>query len=220
MVLKMTDKKNTKPAPEPTIRRLPVYLHYLIKLRENGEMNISAPAIAKELNLDPTQVVKDLAFTGIRGRPKIGYNIYELIHFIEEYLSFNKINKAFLVGAGNLGSALMAYQAGQGLGLKILAAFDVSEEKVGTKTGQVNVLHMNNFSEMAKKLNVEIGILATPENVAQTTAEIMVSDGIKAIWNLTPAYLKLPEDIVVQNTSMYSNVAVMLKRLEQKQAVI
>ncbi|MBN1821580.1 MAG: redox-sensing transcriptional repressor Rex [Prolixibacteraceae bacterium] len=216
----MQKEKEMKQVPEPTIKRLPVYLHYLIKAREEGAMNISAPAIAKELNLDPTQVVKDLAYTGIKGRPKIGYNIYELIHFVEEYLGFNKVNKAFLVGAGNLGSALMAYQAGQTLGLKILAAFDISESKIGTKTGQVNVLHMKNFSEMVKRLDVTIGILTTPGDVAQKVADEMISAGIKAIWNLTPAYLKLPENVVVQNTSMYSNVAVLLKRLEHSEKII
>jgi len=208
---------NKRQAPEPTIRRLPVYLHYLTKTREKGMMNISAPAIARELNVDSTQVVKDLAYTGIKGRPKIGYNIYELIHFIEEYLGFNKVNKAFLVGAGNLGSALMAYQAGQTLGLRILAAFDVSPAKIGTTKGQVNILDMKNFSEMVKRLGVTIGILTTPENVTQDVADTMIEAGIKAIWNLTPAYLKLPENIVVQNTSMYSNVAVLLKKLEQSE---
>jgi redox-sensing transcriptional repressor len=196
---------------------LPFYLHYLTKTREKGIMNISAPAIAMELKFDSTQVVKDLSYTGIKGRPKIGYNIYELIHFIEEYLGFNKVNKAFLVGAGNLGSALMAYQAGQTLGLRILAAFDVLPDKIGTKIGQVNVLDMKNFDEMVKRLGVTIGILTTPENVTQKVADQMIDSGIKAIWNLTPAHLKLPEHIVVQNTSMYSNVAVLLKKLEQSE---
>ncbi len=217
----MTQNPGTKKqAPEPTIRRLPVYLHYLTKTREEGVMNISAPAIARELNVDSTQVVKDLAYTGIKGRPKIGYNIYELIHFIEEYLGFNKINKAFLVGAGNLGSALMAYQAGQTLGLKILAAFDVSPDKIGTKIGQVNILDMSNFVEMVKRLGVTIGILTTPEDVTQDVADTMIEAGIKAIWNLTPAYLKLPDNIVVQNTSMYSNVAVLLKKLENSENML
>ncbi len=216
----MQKDKKIKPVPEPTIKRLPVYLHYLNKARLEGVINISAPTIAGELKLDPTQVVKDLSFTGIKGRTKIGYNIYELIHYLEEYLGFNKTNNAFLVGAGNLGSALMAYQAGQSLGLKILAAFDISADRIGEKTGQVNVLHMNNFGEMVKRLNVSIGILTTPEHVAQEMAEKMIACRIKAIWNLTPAYLKLPENIIVQNTSMYSNVAVLLKRLEESDVVI
>lgn len=215
----MQTRINQKTAPEPTIRRLPVYLHYLIKARKNGTMNISAPSIADALNLDPTQIVKDLSFTGIKGRPKIGYNIYELIWFIEEYLGFNKTNKALLVGAGNLGSALLAYQAGQSLGIRIVAAFDISEERIGTQVGMVNIHRMDEFPEVAKALNVTIGVITTPENVAQEVAEQMASAGIRAIWNLTPAYLKLPENIVVQNTSMYSNVAVLLKRLQNKENI-
>jgi redox-sensing transcriptional repressor len=93
--------------PEPTIRRLPVYLHYVQKQIEEGILHISAPKIGSDLGYDPTQVVKDLAVTEIKGKPRVGYNTYELIHTIEEYLGINKTNEAFLFGAGNLGSALL-----------------------------------------------------------------------------------------------------------------
>jgi redox-sensing transcriptional repressor len=102
----------------------------------------------------------------------------------------------------------------QNLGLKIIAAFDVDPEKIQTKREDINVLHINKFPQLAEMLNVSIGVLTTPGNVAQEIAELMVKGGIKAIWNLTPSFLKLPENIVVQNTSMYSNVAVLLKKLE------
>ncbi len=199
--------------PEPTLRRMPIYLHYLGKVCEKGLLNISAPVMGKDLNYDPTQVVKDLAYTGVKGTPRIGYNAYELIHTIENFLGLNRINKAFLVGAGNLGSAIMTYQSGQGFGLKIVAAFDVDENKIGTLKGNVQVLHLNKFKDLVERLDVSIGILTTPEAVAQKTAEDMVKWGIKAIWNFTPAYLKLPDNIIIQNTSMYSNVAVLLKKL-------
>jgi redox-sensing transcriptional repressor len=203
--------------PEPTLKRLPLYLHYLKDALKKGTMNISAPVIGKDLQCDPTQVVKDIAVTGIKGKPKVGYNAYELIHTIESYLGFNKNNEAFLVGAGNLGSALMSYEQLQGFGLKIVAAFDVHPDKIGTQQGKINVIPVSKLPDLTKRLNIRIAILTTPGEVAQQVAEDLVSWGIKAIWNFTPVYLKVPDHIIVQNTSMYSNVAVLLKRLHSSE---
>jgi redox-sensing transcriptional repressor len=212
--MKETGKYKTKSqAPEPTLKRLPGYLYFLEQVKEEGVINISAPTIGKELDLDPTQVVKDLAVTGVKGKPRVGYNTYELIHALEEFLGFNKINEAFLVGAGNLGSALMAYQEHQSLGLKILAAFDVDKAKIGQTIGGIHILEYNKLFHLSGRLNVKIGILTTPNYVAQEVAEDLVNCGIKAIWNFTSAKLSLPEEIIIQNTSMSSYAAVLLRRL-------
>lgn len=207
--------KLNKPVPEPTLRRLPAYLFYLEKVREEGIINISAPVMGKSLKCDPTQVVKDLAVTGVKGKPKVGYNTYELIHALEEYLGFNRTNEAFLIGAGNLGSALMAYQEHQSLGLKIIAAFDTDDSKIGTHIGGIHVLEYNKLFHLSNRLNVRIGILTTPNIVAQNVAEDLVNCGIKAIWNFTSANLDLPEEIIIQNTSMSAYAAVLLSRLNE-----
>lgn len=199
--------------PEPTLRRLPGYLFFLEKVREDGILNISAPVIGRELKCDPTQVVKDLAVTGIKGKPRVGYNTYELIHTLEEFLGFNKTNEAFLVGAGNLGSALMAYQEHQSLGLKIIAAFDSNENKIGAHIGGIHVLDYNKLFHLSNRLDVKIGILTTPNHVAQDVAEDLVNCGIIAIWNFTSSKLQLPEHIIVEQTSMSAYAAVLLRRL-------
>lgn len=199
--------------PEPALRRMPVYLFYLKRLREQGELNISAPQIGKDLDYDSTQVVKDLAYTGITGKPRVGYNNYELISALEEFLGFNRKNEAFLVGTGNLGSALLSYQGMQEFGVKIIAGFDNNKTKIGKQFGNIYVLDFNKFEDLAKRLHITIGILCTPAEVAQQVAEKMVASGIKAIWNLSPAYLKLPANIIVQNTSMYANLAVLVRKL-------
>jgi len=205
--------KMNKHVPEPTLRRLPVYLYYLEKVREDGVINISAPTIGKNLKCDPTQVVKDLAVTGVKGKPRVGYNTYELIHGLEKYLGFNKTNEAFLVGAGNLGSALLAYQEHHSLGIRLIAGFDSDEKKVGTHVGSTHILEYNKLFHLANRLNVKIAVLTTPNEVAQDVAEDLVNCGIKAIWNFTSTILDLPEDVIVQNTSLSTNVAVLLKHL-------
>lgn len=200
--------------PEHSIRRLSVYLRHLYSARENNQYNVSAPAMGKELNYDPTQIVKDLAITGIKGKPRAGYNTFELIQAIENYLNFDKSNRAFLIGAGHLGSALTAYPQLESFGLKIVAAFDVDPQKTGKLINKINILHTDKLPELAKRLKVEIGILTTPAEVAQQAANYMIESGIKAIWNFAPINLKVPDNIIVQNTSMYSNVAIMLKKLQ------
>ncbi len=205
--------RQKKQASEPTLRRLPGYLYYLEQAKGSGVLNISAPTIGKDLNCDPTQVVKDLAVTGIKGKPKVGYNTYELIHALENYMGFNQVNEAFLIGAGNLGSALMAYQKEQALGMKIIAAFDVDENKIGQTISGIPILEYSKLFGLAGRLEVKIGILTTPNKVAQVVAEDLVSCGVKAIWNFTSANLDLPENIIIQNTSMSSYAAVLLRRL-------
>lgn len=210
--------KKNKRVSEPTLRRLPTYLFYLERIKEGGVINISAPTIGRELKCDATQVVKDLAVTGIKGKPRVGYNTYELIHSLEEFLGFNRINEAFLVGAGNLGSALMAYQEHQSLGLKIIAAFDTDEKKIGSNIGGIHVLDYNKLFHLSNRLNIKYGILTTPNNVAQDIAEDLVKCDVKAIWNFTATILNLPENIIVQNTSMSAYAAVLIKRLNDSEA--
>jgi len=202
---------------EPTLRRLPGYLFFLEKVREEGLLNVSAPTIGKALKCDPTQVVKDLSVTGIKGKPRVGYNTYELCHALEEFLAFNRVNEAFLVGAGNLGTALMAYQEHQTLGIKVIAAFDVNEERIGQHVGGIHVLEYNKLFHLANRLDVKIAILTTPNSVAQQVAEDLVNCGIKAIWNFTLTNLDLPENIIVENTSMSSFAAVLLRRLNDSE---
>lgn len=209
--------KMNKQVSEPTLRRLPVYLYYLEKVREDGIINISAPTIGKNLKCDPTQVVKDLAVTGIKGKPRVGYNTYELIHALEEYLGFNRTNEAFLVGAGNLGSALLAYQEHQSLGIKLIAAFDSDKVKIGTHVGSIHILEYSKMFQLAERLKVNIAVLTTPNYVAQKIAEDLVNCGVKAIWNFTSTVLDLPNEIVVQNTSLSTNVAVLLRRLNDSE---
>lgn len=202
---------------EPTLRRLPGYLFFLEKVREEGMLNISAPTIGRALKCDPTQVVKDLSVTGIKGKPRVGYNTYELCHALEDFLAFNRVNEAFLVGAGNLGTALMAYQEHQILGIKVIAAFDVNEERIGQHIGGIHVLEYNKLFNLSNRLDVKIAILTTPNSVAQQVAEDLVNCGIKAIWNFTHTNLDLPDNIIVENTSMSSFAAVLLRRLNDSE---
>jgi redox-sensing transcriptional repressor len=205
-------KSKTK-VSEATLKRLPVYYHYLKKAEDNGILTISARIIGEALHCDATQVVKDLSCAGASGRPRVGYPVSEVLRSIESYLGFDRSNEAILMGAGHLGTAMMSYPNFQEYGLKIVAAFDKDPEKIGRTSSGINVIHMDKFRDMSSRLKVKIAILTTPADVAQEVSELLVACGITAIWNLTPSNLNVPEGIIVQNTSMYSNVAILLKKL-------
>ena len=213
----ITERSRELPAlkvPEHAIRRLSLYLRYLYGAKADGAILVSAPAVARVLPFEPTQIVKDIALTGIKGKTRNGYNTIELIRGIESYLNFNPTRTAFLVGTGNLGSALMTYRQLESFGLRIVAGFDTDASKWTQQVDQILILPIEKFGEMASQLKVEIGIITTPEKVAQQVADLMIENGIKAIWNFAPVLIHTPENIIVQHTSMYSNVSIMLKKLE------
>ena len=110
--------------PQPSLRRLPQYHHYLVDLAAKGISQVSCSLIGRDLNLVPVQVRKDLQYTGIIGKPKTGYSVSELVQAIETFLGWNNVNEAFLVGVGNLGTALLGHERFSKFGLRIVAAFD------------------------------------------------------------------------------------------------
>lgn len=209
----LTSDRKSRGVPEPTVRRMPNYLNLLKNLHKDGELYVSAPFIARVQKLDPTQVVKDLAYTGISGKPRVGYAVEELIHALEEFLGFNRKHEAFLVGAGFLGSALIQYQGFKASGMRIVAAFDIDKKKAGTEIAGVPVFQLEKFRDLAERLHISMGIITTPAGAAQNIADLMVGWGIKAIWNFAPVSLRVPEHVYVQDTHIYSNLAVLINKL-------
>lgn len=206
--------------PQPSIRRLPGYLRLLRLFRAEGWNRISCTRIASELDLDSTQVRKDLALTGIAGKPRIGYDLEALIAAIEKFLSWDRITNAFLVGAGSLGRALIGYENFGNFGLRIVAAFDVSHNRVGIPIHGRPVHHLREMPGLAEKMGVTMGILTVPAAAAQEAAAVMMESGLLGIWNFAPAKLDLPAAIAVENVELVSSLAVLsldlAKRLEQR----
>lgn len=199
----------------PTIRRFPRYLRTLRELKAQGEENVSSDYLARILKTEPIVVRKDMAFTGITGKPRIGFNISELIEAIEKLINFQNHSNAFLVGAGSLGAALLGYQGFEDHGLNILAAFDTDPQKIGTEIHEKSVLSLEKLKSLVQRMNVHIGILAVPKEVAQGVADLMIDAGIRGIWNFTPAELKVPANVVVQREDMASGLAVLAVNLER-----
>lgn len=200
--------------PEPTLRRLPIYYHYLKSVLANGREAISCTHIGNDLNLDPPQIRKDLAYTGIRGLPKVGYQIEALLNSLETFFGWNRIDEAFLAGVGNIGKALLKYEGFQRYGFKIVAAFDNDPAMIGQSFCDVKVLHIDKLPNLCSRMKIRIGVIATPDSVAQRVADQMIEGGIKGIWNFAPASIKAPEGIIVQNENLAAGLAVLSKKLQ------
>ena len=212
-----TASKNSSKVPEPTLRRLPWYLSNAKLMRDKGEKFISSTQISRQINIDASQVAKDLSYVHIAGRTRVGYDINMLVQVLEEFLGFSGKHRAFLFGVGSLGAALLADSGLSHFGLEIVGAFDVNPDLIGQEINGIPIYHSDEFEERMKKSNVKIGVLTVPISISQEITDKMVAGGIKAIWNFTPFRIRVPEPIVVQNTSLYAHLAVMFNRLNYNQ---
>ena len=218
--LTTTSDISDKVVPEPTLRRLPLYYRHLKQLQEMGKNAISCTGIGLELGLDPTQVRKDIEITGAVGKPKIGYDVGELLGSIERFLGWDNTTEAFLVGAGSLGEALMGYRRFAECGLNIVSAFDVDINKCHRIIHEKHVLHISKLVDLMRRMHIHIGIITVPAEGAQRVADLLVEGGVMAIWNFAPIRLRVPESVIVHNEDLYCSLAALSQKLGRKLAEV
>ena len=207
--------KTYKNMSRQALKRLPVYMSYLKSINNGENEYISSAAVAKALGLNEVQVRKDLgAVCKSTGVPKRGFLIRDLIGGISDYLGYESSKVAVLIGAGNLGMALMSYRGFENYGIRIVAAFDTNT----AITDNEKIFNISKLGEICREYNVKIGVITVPEKSAQAACDLLVENGIKAIWNFAPTYLKAPEDILVQNENMASSLALLSNHLREKMA--
>lgn len=199
--------------PEPAVQRLPWYLAYVSQLHALGVERVSSTQISKCLNVDSSQIAKDLSYLNLRGKTRIGYDVEQLESALADFLSFHKPHRAVIFGVGSLGAALISDVGLGKYGLDIVAGFDI-EPKAPIRN--VPVYGIDSLGARFAELNAHIGILTVPHNVAQEVADLGVAAGLKALWNFTPHRLQRREGVVIQDTSIYSHLALMYNRLEQQ----
>lgn len=197
------------------LKRSPVYMSYLKSVDTQQVEYISSSTVAEALDMNDVQVRKDLAAVcKTAGIPKKGFVVRDLIGGISDFLGYSQGNDAILIGAGNLGMALMSYRGFDNYGINIVAAFDSRPEVIDNK----KVFDISRLDEICKKLNVKIGIITVPDTAAQKVCDLLVKSGILAIWNFAPTHIKAPEEILVQNENMASSLALLSNHLREKMA--
>ena len=199
--------------PEPALRRLPWYLVYVSMLREQKVEFVSSTQISRELKVDASQIAKDLSFLNIKGKTRIGYEVASLEKELEDFLGFRRGHNALIVGVGSLGAALIQDTGLSRYGLNIVAGFDVNPNIIGRTLCGIPVFDVKELALRRKQFSADIGIVTVPVEKAQEVADNLVEAGVKALWNYTPYRIRVADNIVVQNTSIYAHLAVMYNRL-------
>lgn len=203
----------TLKASRKLLERLPVYLNHLRSLPEDTD-TVSATAIALALGLGHVQVRKDLAKVSDEGRRRTGRSRQKLIRDIEEYLNYATTTGTVLVGAGKLGRALLDYDGFEELGLNVMAGFDRNPAGKQTESGKP-IYPMGRLELFCKCYDVRIGIIAVPAESAQEVCDILVSCGIRAIWNFAPVHLRVPDSVMVQSENLAVSFASLCLQMKE-----
>ena len=182
------------------IKRLPRYHRYLGELLREGTLRISSAELSKLMNVTASQIRQDLNCFGGFGQQGYGYNVKYLYGKISELLGVKEGFRAVIVGAGNLGKALAATHMFERRGVARIAMFDISPDVVGTEICGTPVYHINELYDFCKKEDVAIGVLTVPKEAAYEVTEIMVSAGVRGIWNFANMELKISTPgVIVEN---------------------
>lgn len=194
-----------KKIPEKVINRLTLYHCILSDFINNKTEFISSKQIAQLLNIDDSQVRKDINYLDNSGKSRVGYIVKELKIAIEKTLGFKKNKKAFIIGAGNLGTAIANYGNFTDYGLNIIALFDNDPQKIGKIINGMEIKNISELPQIAENNEVDIAILTVPRQFAQTTADFLVKSNISYIWNFAPVVLSVPNNVQVWNENLMGN---------------
>lgn len=199
-----------------TLQRLPQYLIMLKGEQNQGRTAITAGGIGAVVQVSPSQVRHDLAACGaVRGIGE-AYDVAELMGVIEHALGYDDVASAVIVGAGQLGRALLSYQNYSDYGVDVLAAFDANEDLAGTEVGGKPILPVKRMTSLCRRMKVQIGIITVPAAYAQETCDKLVEGGIQAIWNFAPVHLKVPEGVIVKNEIIAVSLGELSRQLQEK----
>lgn len=209
-------EENNKVISSQALRRMPYYIEELKQLQKDKMDTISAPKIAERLNLNEVQVRKDFAaVSSTKGKPKAGFSVSGLLNDMEQLLGYQNADEAVIVGAGSLARAIVAHEGFQNYGMKIVAAFDVNSEYVGSVINGIKILPAEKISDLCRRMKIHIGIITVPAQQAQIVCDQLIAGGVLAIWNFAPVNLSVPENILVQNENLAASLAVLSKHLKK-----
>ncbi|KIQ93155.1 Redox-sensing transcriptional repressor rex [Anoxybacillus thermarum] len=186
--------------PQATAKRLPLYYRFLKNLHASGKQRVSSAELSEAVKVDSATIRRDFSYFGALGKKGYGYNVNYLLSFFRKTLDQDETTEVALFGVGNLGTAFLNYNFSKNNNTKIVMAFDVDPDKVGTEVGGVPVYHLDELEE--KLGGITVAILTVPAQVAQPITDRLVQKGIKGILNFTPARLHVPEHIRVHHIDL------------------
>lgn len=193
----------TKKIPDTSVRRFSLYFRQLAGLEKSGIISISSSGLSQRLGFSDAQIRRDLSYLGQYGRTGIGYNVSKLKKAIAKILGLDsRIWNVALVGAGNLGSALLAYKGFKEQGFFIKVIFDSNPHKIGRIVKGIKIESLNQISRLIKEKDVTIGIIAVPAEATQEVADLLSKSGIKGILNFAPVRVSVSPRIILRNVDL------------------
>lgn len=195
--------------PQPTIERMSAYLQCMRNLRAAGMATASSAQISQGTGINAAQFRKDLSYFGEFGTPGLGYDVAELEAHLSRIMGLDVGHDVLLVGAGNLGSALLHYPGFPLRGFHVVAAFDVDKNKVGTKINGTQVHHVDELVSMNAQLRASVGVIAVSGSAAQAAVDKLVAAGVQAILNFAPVSILVRPGIVVRHVDLTSQLEVL-----------
>lgn len=202
----MTEQPAAKKLSAPTLSRLPQYLRYLEALHVEGIGHVTSAQLAEVLGVSDALTRKDVSALGHSGRAGHGYVVDALRYTIARILGVTSGRRVLLVGAGNLGTALMSYQGFGERGMNITAVADNDPDKIGQLYGGHEVLDIH---DIGTDHDMELAIVAVPGNVAQDVADLLVDAGITGILNFAPCRLRVPEHVIVRTVDLSAELQIL-----------
>ncbi|MBR4139046.1 MAG: redox-sensing transcriptional repressor Rex [Lachnospiraceae bacterium] len=188
------------------IKRLPRYYRYLGEILDSGMERISSGELSSRMKVTASQIRQDLNHFGGFGQQGYGYNVKHLHDEIGKILGLDQAHNMIVIGGGNMGHALAKYSAFDRNGFRIKGVFDVNPDLVGKKIGNIPIYSVDDLSDFVKKEKIEIAALTLPKEAAPEMANVLISCGIKAIWNFAHTDLNVPKDVVVENVHLFDSL--------------
>ncbi len=185
---------------EGIISRLSQYLKYIVQLKELGKRTTTSKDISISTGINSAEVRRDLIYFKIKGKRGVGFNINELINSFNKILGYDRLVRIALIGAGNLGKAILKYKMLNRFGFKIENVFDNNPEIIGKILSGQEVFNISQIKDVVKKKNIEVSILAVPPDSAQKVTDVLVKAGIKVIINYTSVPVKTPPGVRIETT--------------------
>jgi redox-sensing transcriptional repressor len=188
--------------PEATVARLPIYLRSLLDVAEDKITTVSSERLADMAGVNAAKVRKDLSYLGSYGTRGVGYDVEYLLYQISRQLGLNQDRPVVIVGVGNLGHALANYRGFLARGFRVLALFDADPTKVGERVGDLQIRSMEDLIEVLGGQTSAIGVITTPEKVAQEVADRLVEAGVTSILNFAPSVLTVPPHVSLRKVDL------------------
>ncbi len=195
--------------PDIVVGRLPVYLRALRHMQDEGQTITASAELAQRLGISSAQIRKDLSHFGEFGKQGMGYDLARLQAEIERILHVDREWDMALVGAGDLGRALVRFGGFQGRGFRVACVFDNNPEKIGRRVGRLEIFGTDGLVQKVRELGIQIGIVAVPAGGAQAVVDLLVEAGIRSILTYAPITVAVPPGVNVQ----YSDPVILLQRM-------